>query len=174
MIKVSLLIVFLSFLPAVIYFGQHIPYEDQSSIFDTLRDTAAIIFAILGAWIAIIYPKDLKAIFKLNDSASTQATEVFEKLISSLIIVTFTLITMIFLMPLIALVKNIEFFQQYKMYLRSGLFLYIYVLTWTQIYALLSTLIPNIKMLIDLAKAKSKAKVLGRHAPMSERNNSNQ
>lgn len=172
MIKVILFVLFVILLPVVIYFGQHIPYEDQSSIFDTLRDTAAIIFAILGAWIAIIYPKDLKAIFKLNDTDSNQTTVVFEKLISSLIIVTFTLITMIFLMPVIALLKNIEFFQQYKMYLRSGLFLYIYLLTWTQIYALLSTLIPNIEMLINLAKAKSKKTVVGRHAPMSERNKS--
>lgn len=169
MMKIILFSVFILFLPIIIYFGQNVPYEDQSSIFDTLKDTASIIFAILGAWIAIIYPKDLKAIFKLNDSDTTQTTEIFEKLISSLIIVTFTLITMIFLMPIMALIKNIEFFQEYKMYLRSGLFLYIYILTWTQIYALLSTLIPNIKMLIDLAKAKSRASILGRNAPMSER-----
>lgn len=173
MIKIIFFSAFIIFLPIIIYFGQNIPYEDQSSIFDTLKDTASIIFAILGAWIAIIYPKDLKAIFKLNDSDTTQTTQIFEKLISSLIIVTFTLITMIFLMPFIALIRNIDYFQQYKTYLRGGLFLYIYVLTWTQIYALLATLIPNVKMLIDLAKAKSRANILDRNAPMSERDQDN-
>lgn len=170
MIRISFFVIFILFLPIILFFGKDVPYEDQSSIFDSLKDTAAIIFAILGAWIAIIYPKDLKAIFNLNDSSENEKTEIFEKLISSLIIVTFTLIVMIFSMPIMALIKNIEFFQQYKIYLRSGLLLYIYVLTWAQIYALLSTLIPNIKMLIDLAKAKSRATILRRSAPMNERN----
>ncbi|MFH4209810.1 hypothetical protein WAJ07_20455, partial [Acinetobacter baumannii] len=90
-----------------------------------------------------------------NNSKDIEATVVFEKLISSLIIVTFTLIVMIASMPIMALIKNIPFFQGYKEYLRQALLLYIYLLTLAQVYALLATLIPNIKMLIDLARAKS-------------------
>ncbi|MFH4043591.1 hypothetical protein WAI98_20405, partial [Acinetobacter baumannii] len=66
-------------------------------------------------------------------------------------------------MPIMALIKDIPFFQGYKEYLRQALLLYIYLLTLAQVYALLATLIPNIKMLIDLARAKSSAEVLRRN-----------
>ncbi len=144
--KVIFFLAFIIFLPIIWFFGKDVPYQDLSDIFDSLKDTAAIIFAILGAWIAVIYPKDLKAIFHVNNSKDIEATVVFEKLISSLIIVTFTLIVMIASMPIMALIKNIPFFQGYKEYLRQALLLYIYLLTLAQVYALLATLIPNIKM----------------------------
>ena len=108
--KVIFFLAFIIFLPIIWFFGKDVPYQDLSDIFDSLKDTAAIIFAILGAWIAVIYPKDLKAIFHVNNSKDIEATVVFEKLISSLIIVTFTLIVMIASMPIMALIKNIPFF----------------------------------------------------------------
>lgn len=169
--KVIFFLAFIIFLPIICFFGKDVPYQDLSDIFDSLKDTAAIIFAILGAWIAVIYPKDLKAIFHVNNSKDIEATAVFEKLISSLIIVTFTLIIMIASMPIMALIKNIPFFQVYKEYLRQALLLYIYLLTLAQVYALLATLIPNIKMLIDLARAKSSADVLRRNCSVNDESN---
>ena len=79
--KVIFFLAFIIFLPIIWFFGKDVPYQDLSDIFDSLKDTAAIIFAILGAWIAVIYPKDLKAIFHVNNSKDIEATVVFEKLI---------------------------------------------------------------------------------------------
>jgi len=171
--KVIFFLAFIIFLPIIWFFGKDVPYQDLSDVFDSLKDTAAIIFAILGAWIAVIYPKDLKAIFHVNNSTDVEATAVFEKLISSLIIVTFTLIIMILSMPVMVLIKNIQFFQEYKLYLRQALLVYIYLLTLAQAYALLATLIPNIKMLIDLAKAKSSAAILRRNCSVNDKKDDN-
>lgn len=42
------------------WFGRVVPFSEQWPIFEALRTTAAIIFAVIGAWMAIIYPDRLK------------------------------------------------------------------------------------------------------------------
>jgi hypothetical protein len=45
------------------YYGQHIPFAQQWPLYEALRTTAAIIFAVVGAWLAIVYPERLKFSF---------------------------------------------------------------------------------------------------------------
>jgi hypothetical protein len=52
--------------------GQKIPFAQQWPLFEALRNTAAIIFAVIGAWLAIIYPERLKIPFK-NKTLDTKA-----------------------------------------------------------------------------------------------------
>ena len=61
-VKYSLVLIFLILIPIYLIFtyGKNVSYSDQKDILDSLKDTASIIFAILGAWIAVIYPKDLQ------------------------------------------------------------------------------------------------------------------
>lgn len=42
------------------WFGRVVPFSEQWPMFEALRTTAAIIFAVIGAWMAIIYPERLK------------------------------------------------------------------------------------------------------------------
>lgn len=49
------------------YYGRHIPFEKQWPLYEALRTTASIIFAVIGAWLAIIYPERLKVSFRGND-----------------------------------------------------------------------------------------------------------
>lgn len=46
------------------YLGRHIPFSQQWPLFEALRTTASIIFAVVGAWFAIIYPERLKKSFR--------------------------------------------------------------------------------------------------------------
>ena len=46
--------------PAAGWFGRVVPFAEQWPMFEALRTTAAIIFAVIGAWMAIIYPERLK------------------------------------------------------------------------------------------------------------------
>ena len=46
------------------WFGQKVPVAEQWPMFEALRTTAAIIFAVIGAWMAIIYPERLKLSFR--------------------------------------------------------------------------------------------------------------
>jgi len=45
------------------YLGKNVPFSQQWPLFEALRNTAAIIFAVVGAWLAIIYPERLKIPF---------------------------------------------------------------------------------------------------------------
>lgn len=51
------------------YFGRHIAFALQWPLFEALRTTASIIFAVVGAWFAIIYPERLKKSFRGGDSS---------------------------------------------------------------------------------------------------------
>lgn len=45
------------------WFGRAVPFAQQWPLFEALRNTASIIFAVVGAWLAIIYPERLKMSF---------------------------------------------------------------------------------------------------------------
>lgn len=164
--KIILFILFLSISPLLWFFGKSIPFEDQIDIFDSLKNSASIIFAILGAWLAVIYPKDLKLIFKTADQEKIENTLIFKKLIWGLIVITSSLMMMIISLPIIVLIKNIYLFQEYKSEMLRAFSIYILALTLIQIYALLVTLVPNIKIMLDLSKFKEKKNIQDRNMPV--------
>jgi hypothetical protein len=43
--------------------GKNVSFAQQWPLFEALRNTASIIFAVVGAWLAIIYPERLKMSF---------------------------------------------------------------------------------------------------------------
>lgn len=161
--------VFLLVIPilVILIYGKDVPFSDQKDILDSLKDTASIIFAILGAWIAVIYPKNLQEkIFKSPSNNEKEEEVVFEKLIYSLILITIVLILMIISLPFINIVKNLDYLAQYRDYLRSYLLVYIYLLALTQSYALLVTLMPNIKILIDIIAVRHNRNFYQRNSPV--------
>lgn len=52
------------------WFGRSVPVAEQWPMFEALRTTAAIIFAVIGAWMAIIYPERLKLSFRPSTNTS--------------------------------------------------------------------------------------------------------
>jgi hypothetical protein len=53
-------VLILILVPSAAWFGRVVPFAEQWPMFEALRTTAAIIFAVIGAWMAIIYPERLK------------------------------------------------------------------------------------------------------------------
>jgi len=49
-----------------------IDYESYKDILSTLLNISSIVFAIIGAWIAIIYPKAIGKVFNKSDSKDTK------------------------------------------------------------------------------------------------------
>lgn len=166
MLRIFLYGIFLLIIPVFGIYGKNVPFSDQKDILDSLKDTASIIFAILGAWIAVIYPKDLQKIFKQKSDGEKEDELVFEKLIYSLILITAVLIIMIFSLPIINLIKNIDYFIQYKFILRRVLLVYIYLIALIQAHALFVTLMPNVKILIDMVNARNEREVQERNSPV--------
>lgn len=46
------------------FVGQNLPADMQLDLYSALRDTSAIVFGVMGAWIAIIYPESLSKIYR--------------------------------------------------------------------------------------------------------------
>jgi hypothetical protein len=58
--------------PAALW-GRRIQLSDQLPIYDGIRQTASIIFGVIGAWLAIVYQDDLKSVLK--DAKASVASE---------------------------------------------------------------------------------------------------
>jgi hypothetical protein len=70
--------------------GQAVPMAVQWTIFDGLRTTAAIVFTVVGIWIALIYPDVLQNISAWRQGRTQQTprlSRLFEPLVESAFIV---------------------------------------------------------------------------------------
>lgn len=52
------------------WLGRGVPFSEQWPMFEALRTTASIIFAVIGAWLAIIYPERLKQTFQRHSGTT--------------------------------------------------------------------------------------------------------
>lgn len=81
------------------WFGRHVPVAEQWPMFEALRTTAAIIFAVIGAWMAIIYPEKLKLSFRqpkvavqIDAATSTGWGQLFTPVVHSTLILSVVLL----------------------------------------------------------------------------------
>lgn len=77
------------------WFGREVPFAEQWPMFEALRTTAAIIFAVVGAWLAIIYPERLKLSFHVPDAKQGQSNgsgELFTPVVNSTFILCIILV----------------------------------------------------------------------------------
>ena len=123
------------------YLGQRIPFADQWPLFEALRTTASIIFAVVGAWLAIIYPERLKLSFG-QPGASVEGTPNIGLLLypagCSTIILTCVLLTGI----IAPIIKQIPGSLEYTSYLRGFSFFFLTALTLWQVVVVILTLYP--------------------------------
>lgn len=140
-----LLIIFLFLTGALCFkFGAGIPFKEQWPLYESLRNTSAIIFGVMGAWIAIIYPNVLSKIYgRVNSSDAKAEAEKINKLISPMLYAT-TIVAIVLVIGLAApIAKRIEYLSQYHNILRSLSFSIFGMLTIAQLWSLILTLIPN-------------------------------
>lgn len=69
--KPFLVVLSLSLIGVGGWYGRVVPFSEQWPMYEALRTTASIIFAVIGAWLAIIYPERLKLTYR---PPSTQAS----------------------------------------------------------------------------------------------------
>lgn len=122
--------------------GGGIPFSEQWPLFESLRTTAAIIFAVVGAWFAIIYPERMKGIIKEPFVEKVKVGEGIDKLFSPIVHSTVILCAVLFIGVLAPIVKEIDFFLQHKVLMRKASYGILITLTFWQIWTVLVTLIP--------------------------------
>lgn len=138
--------------------GQEIAMSRQMPLFEGLRNTSAIIFGVMGAWLAILHPESLKNIFRSNGGKlPDQEKNTIMLLLSPIIISTAIIATVLILFPLVELSKTIDYFLAYRGILRGLSFSLLSSLTLLQLWALILTLAPGdiVKKHIDKESTKN-------------------
>ncbi|MBE2895189.1 hypothetical protein [Spirabiliibacterium falconis] len=140
------------------FIGDRITFSDQWPLYESLRTTAAIIFAVVGAWFAIVYPEKLKSPFKggIIDNQSSDAR--FRALFSPIVHSTAILCIILFIGILAPIMKQIPALLEYKNYMRAISFGFLCILTFWQIWTVFITLIPAdiIKNQAEIEKNRQK------------------
>lgn len=125
------------------------PTSEMLQSFDVLRQTSILIFGVVGAWIAVLFPMlyaDSTQNSEKRDSIKKLLHKLFLPITFSLYIVTITLVVPI----LISIAQKIPIPYCIIPCLRGSLFGMICVLTAFQLYAIILALDP-----FDFVKTKS-------------------
>ena len=139
------------------WFGRNITFASQWPIFEGLRTTASIVFAVVGAWMAIAYPERLKLTLRGEAQAAGPAQKM-DTLLTPISHSTIIL-AVILLAGLIAPVaKSFSFVIEHKEVFRGISFALVSTLTVWQVCIVLLTLDPadKVKQAEDLVREKQR------------------
>lgn len=123
--------------------GSAVPFKDQWPLYEALRNTAAIIFAVIGAWLAIVYPERLK--MSLRGSAESKSNENGQRVVSLMtpIVNSTVILAAILLIGVsVPLVKGLPFVQAHVEVFRGISYGILTALTFWQLWTVILTLIP--------------------------------
>lgn len=121
------------------YYGNKIPFSEQWVLYEALRATASIIFAVAGVWLAIVYPDRLKSPFD-NITTSPVYKKGFSQLFSPVVHSVIVICIVLLIGIIVPILKNIDFFQSHVLLLRRISFAILSSLTLFQTYTVLSIL----------------------------------
>jgi H+/Cl- antiporter ClcA len=142
------------------FVGSTIPISEQLPIYESLRNTSAIIFGVMGAWIAILYPEALLRIYgKIETVEAEQQSKSIKQLISPMVLSTI-IVSLVLIVSLIApVLRRIDYLVEHTTLVRSFSFALLGGLTFAQLWALIATLAPteSLKSKIDFTIRKRKA-----------------
>jgi len=162
-LAISLLLVIIG---SSLWLGGGIPFSEQMPIYDGLRTTSAIIFAVMGAWIALLYPSTLsKAFGKKPFEEKSDDIEQINRLFKPMLYSTGVLITVIGVAFIVPLAKQIEFLHLYKEFFRAISFSVIGALTYIQFWSLILSLIPSDSIKDDLDGINKRNEMIERMKP---------
>ena len=135
---------------AAAFFGKNISFQQQWPLFEALRATAAIIFAVVGAWMAIVYPERLKISLGNSEGGANPVSDKFSSLFTPIAHSTIIL-GLVLLTGIVApIAKQIPWVLHNVALARSCSFSFLVVLTLWQIWTVAITLVPA-----DIIKSKA-------------------
>lgn len=152
--KLPLLLITLIISVAAGYFGRGIPLSEQVTRYDSLLAVSSIVIAVVGIWVAIIYPEQLK----VSKSLNTQDSENYDRFIELLMPIIYSttiLLILLLLGVIIPILKQTSFFDNYPLLFQGFSYGTITLLTIFQAYSLVLTFLP-IDTIMTLYRHKKK------------------
>jgi len=142
------------------YFGQRVPITAQIPLFEGLRNTSAIIFGVMGAWIAILHQDSLKKLFsRSGGNIPKEDRETINLLLSPILISTLILAIVLVAPLMISIGKTIPSLAVFKNIFRGISFSVLSALTLLQLWTLVLTLIPSDILKRTVQKQEEKDKI---------------
>jgi hypothetical protein len=149
-------------LAAVVGFwrGQDIRFADQWPIFDGLRQTAAIVFGVTGAWAAIVYPAALTSIIRRRDDLSDSEKTAMARLLPPMLLSTAVLLIVLVIALAAPVARRVVWLAERRQLVQGLSFATAAVLTVTQMWAVICMLVPLDRAKQDVDFAASRRRVL--------------
>ena len=160
--KTLLAIIIFALAGTFYFFGQKVVFVEQWSLYEALRTTAAIIFGVMGAWIAIVYPNSLTKIFDKNYDNKSAEIQKIKRLLFPLTVSTSILAIVLLLGLLAPIIRQIDFFAKHAEIVRGMSFSTLGILTLVQLWTLIVSLAPGESLLFELAQEDDKSKTIKR------------
>lgn len=143
--------------------GRNVPFSVQWPLFEALRTTAAIIFAVVGAWLAIVYPERLRWAFRGDHAEAPKGNNTIRNILSPAINSTFILCIILVLGVLAPLIIQIETLYQWKKILRGISYSLLIGLTLWQLATIVLTLPIADKVITESDKEALRVQVNSHH-----------
>jgi len=138
-------------------YGQKIPFSKQWPLYEGLRTTAAIIFAVVGAWLAIAYPERLKFSVGAKTGDAVKESPLDVPLLTSPIAHSTGVLAAVLLIGLVApLFAQLDVIRQNVAWARGFSYGVLACLTLWQIWTVVSTLKPASAVKNDSESEKAK------------------
>lgn len=150
------------------YYGRYIPFIQQWPLFEALRNTAAIIFAVVGAWLAIIYPERLKLSFG-KPASTDKGSENVGLLLTPAVHSTIILVCLLLIGICAPILKQIPGILAYVELFRGLSFLTLTLLTLWQIVIVIMTVLPAEMVKSNFDKEQSTKRVLAGYAKLRKK-----
>jgi hypothetical protein len=145
--RIGLLILAVASVAAIIagaWAGRGILYVDQVQLLRELREVSTIIFGIMGAWSAIVYPEQLKRTLLATEAAQVEPTTLERfRMLMHCIVLSATIVAVILLMQFAApIIGQFSWARRNCVILRSASFAIACLLGVVQIWVVLLMLVP--------------------------------
>lgn len=128
--------------------GKNVTISNQWPLYDTLRTTSAIIFAVVGAWLAIIYPERLKIAVRDQDAISEKSPRL--KLILTPAVSSAAILIIVLLIGVLhPLLRQIPALLDHGVAIRGASFAFLVALTLWQVATVVIAILP-----VDILIAK--------------------
>ena len=126
--------------------GSTVTFHDQWPLYEALRNTAAIIFAVIGAWLAIVYPERLRVSLRGSQTSLSQESVAdggrMLTLMAPIVHSTFILAAVLAVGIVAPLIKELQFVRANVAIFRGMSYGILTSLTLWQLWTVVLTLIP--------------------------------
>jgi len=150
-------------------YGRTIPFAAQWPLYEALRNTASIIFAVVGAWLAIVYPDRFRFTLGGGNEKKPAPSKSMGLLLLPAVHSTILLVLLLLAGVVAPLVKQVGFAQANLEMFRGLSYAAVCFLTWWQIVIVVMTLFPAEALQTQVSKEDALRAIDDQHTKLRPR-----